>query len=935
MKKLLLIMLFLSTFASFSQGKVTGKIIDAQSGQPLSGANVVETGTSNGTIADFDGNFTINVKSNSGTLTFSFVGFLETTASYTLNNGIANVGQISMTTDTDALEEVVITASGVVDIAKDRETPVAVSTIRSEEIQEKLGSQEFPEILNNTPSIYATKQGGGFGDARINIRGFDTQNSAVLINGIPVNDMENGIVYWSNWAGLSDVASAIQVQRGLGSSKLTVSSVGGTINVITRSADRQEGGFFSGTVGNNNYIKNVASYSTGLSENGWSGSFLFSRTEGDGYVDGTEFEAYNYYIGVGYKPNDSHSFEFTLTGAPQQHNQRGFAPAISDYIQYGSNGEPRIKYNSDWGLRNGREFTFAGNFYHKPLASLNWEWDLSENSKISTSAYASFGRGGSVGSIGRINRNQSFALPKTENGLVPVDAIIAYNSGGFVPELGGVRFGYSGGGGAFQGQFVNGNNSSSQFVSDSGFINGRQNGISQRSSVNSHNWYGLISNFETNLNENLTMDFGIDLRSYTGFHYRRLVDLLGADVYVDSDNINNPYRFLTETYEPTVGNTFNVFKSIDDEEKIDYYNDGNVSWLGAFGQLEYSNETISGFVQGAISNQGFQRVDYFNYLDSDPEQESKTENILGGNIKGGVNFNIDEKNNIFANAGYYSKQPLFDAVFPSFVSNEINENLVNEKIIGTEIGYGFRTRGFRANLNLYRTSWDDRFSTISQNIDVNGTPEDSNDDIRGTANIQGIKQVHMGAEFDFTARINDVLSFNGMVSYGDWRYDGNVSAAFFDESNQPILENGQPSVGTLYLDDIKVGDAAQFTASLGTSVNILKNLKVDANYRFADKLYAEINAEDFDTPDNNGSLELPSFGLLDAGLSFSVPFMERYKTLDFRLNINNVLDKTYISESDTNFFAQPGDPTYDGIATSNRVFFGFGTTWNASVRLNF
>ncbi len=938
MKQLLLLFILVSGFTAFAQGTITGVVVDGEINAPLPGANVIEMGSNNGAVTDFDGKFNLDVAASTGTVTISYVGFVSKKMTFTLTNGKVNLGTIMLSPDADALTEVVITASGVVDIAKDRQTPVAVSTIRAEEIQEKLGSQEFPEILNNTPSIYATKQGGGFGDSRINIRGFDTQNSAVLINGIPVNDMENGVVYWSNWAGLSDVASAIQVQRGLGSSKLTVSSVGGTINVVTRSADRRQGGFFSGSVGNDNYLKNVVSYSTGLSDKGWSSSYLFSRTIGDGYVDGTEFEGYNYYIGVGYKPNDKHMFEFTLTGAPQQHNQRSFAPTIDDYIKYGSDGEPRIKYNSDWGLRNGREFSFAGNFYHKPLASLNWDWNISEKSKLSTSIYASFGRGGSVGSIGKINNKQSFQLTKTENGLVPVDDIINYNTGGFEPGLGGVRFGYSGGGGAYQGQFVNGNSSSSQFATDGSYISGRQNGISQRSSVNSHNWYGLISDFETKLTENLTLDLGIDLRTYKGFHYRRLVDLLGADAYVDSDNINNPYRFLTETYKPTAGNAFNVFSSIDDEEKIDYYNIGKVSWLGGFTQLEYVNNNVSAFIQGAVSNQGFERVDYFNYLDSDPLQESGVENILGGNVKGGINYNLDEKNNIFANAGYYSKQPLFDAVFPNFVSNEVNSDLQNEKIIGTEVGYGFRTRAFRANVNLYRTSWDDRFTTISQTIG----------DVRGTANLQGIKQVHMGAEFDFSARINEVISFNGMVSYGDWRYKGDVSATFFDESNQPVIVDGQPKVATLYLDDIKVGDAAQFTASLGTSINILENLKIDANYRFADRLYASINAADFSSQDNNGSLELPSFGLLDAGLSFNVPFLKN-QTLEFRLNVNNVLDTTYISESETNIFSSDlinrNNPdlgtyasngrVYDGVASANRVFFGFGTTWNTSVRLNF
>ena len=69
-------------------------------------------------------------------------------------------------------------------------------------------------------------------------------------------------------------------------------------------------------------------------------------------------------------------------------------------------------------------------------------------------------------------------------------------------------------------------------------------------------------------------------------------------------------------------------------------------------------------------------------------------------------------------------------------------------------------------------------------------------------------------------------------------------------------------------------------------------------------------------------------------MSFSIPSFLGEK-MTFRLNINNVLDEVYISESDTNRFAQEGDATYDGIATSNRVYFGFGRTWNASLRFDF
>jgi len=918
MRKFLLLALLLATSTIFAQGTITGTVVGSEINAPLPGANVMVVGTTIGTMTDFDGNFSLNVESTSGTIEISYIGFEKKSIKFNVTGGeTKGLGKLALNPDADALGEIVVT--GIADLAKDRQTPVAVSTIRASVIQEKLGNQEFPEILSTTPSIYATKQGGGFGDSRITIRGFDTQNSAVMINGIPVNDMENGAVYWSNWAGLSDVTTAIQVQRGLGSSKLAVSSVGGTINVVTRSADKAEGGMVKASFGNDNYLKTLASYNTGLNDNGLSASFLFSRTSGDGYVNGTEFEGYNYYIGVGYKANENHDFNFMLTGAPQQHNQRGYFTPLSSYLKYGKDGEPNEKYNPDFGYRNGKEFTFAGNFYHKPVTSLNWDWKISEKSKLSTSAYASFGRGGSIGSIGGINGNQSFALPQTADGLLPIDDIFAWNSGQEVPSF-ATREGqpiqravYSGEG-VYQGQYVNSGNGDRS----------AENGMSQRSSVNSHNWFGIISNFETELSETLTLDFGADLRSYKGFHYRRLVDLMGGDVYVSNADTNNPNRFLTETYEPTIGNTLNVFKNIDDEEKIDYNSEGLVRWAGVFGQLEYNKDNISAFVQGSVSNQGFKRVDYFEEIPAN--QETDWENIIGGNIKGGLNYNIDENHNVFGNIGYYSKQPLFDAVYPGN-RNALNEDLKNEEVFGVELGYGFRSQYFNANVNLYRTSWADRFETTSATFF-----EDTPEEIRGTANLQGITQVHQGIEFDFYGRVGNKFSWNAMLSVGDWEYKGNVDANFFDDSQNPIQGAEQ---GTLNLDGVKVGNAAQFTASLGADYEIINNLKVDATYRFADNLYASYDATDaLDNPDFE-VFELPSFGLLDLGVSYGVNLGDN--KLGFRVNMNNVTDNIYISESNTNILEgeRASDVSYDGVNTRNNVFFGWGRTWNASVSYKF
>lgn len=904
----LVVAMFLVTSTAFSQGTITGTVVDSDLG-PLPGASVIVKGTKNGTSTDFDGKFTLNVKDATGTIEVSYVGFGTKTVAFSVTGGKKDLGTITLVSD-NSLDEVVIV--GIVDIAKERETPVAVSTIKAEEIVERLGNQELPELLNATPSVYATKSGGGFGDSRINVRGFDQVNTAVLVNGVPVNDMENGRVFWSNWTGLADVASAIQMQRGLGSSKLAISSVGGTLNIVTKTTERNEGGFVGTTLGNDDYLKTIASYSTGRMENGFAFSGLFSRTAGDGYVTGTAFEGYNYFLGFGWTDeNRKHDLQFTVTGAPQVHNQRTTsffnAATIGDYLQYGT------KYNFNHGTLNGEEFNWRRNFYHKPVISLNWDWNITDDTKLSTVAYASFGRGGGTGDIGRLpgfNFASSSIFRDQSNGQVQWDKIVQYNSGNAVTFSDGNVYQRT-------------DQENGLFINDS-----RDNGISRRASINSHNWFGLLANLNTKINENLTLDVGFDARTYKGFHYRRLDNLLGADAYRDNDDVNNPNRVLTNTYSSNFGSIVNVFKDIDDEDKIDYYNIGYVRWLGIFGQLEYKKNDISAFVQFSGSNQGFSREDFFSVAVADG-QRSDWENIIGGTVKGGLNYNIDENHNVFGNAGYYSKQPLFDSVFLNF-GNDINEDVVNEKVFGVELGYGYKSEKLNVNVNLYRTSWKDRFLRISSRFDVNNTPGDTSDDEQGNTNLQGIEQIHMGVELETTYRPIDILTLRGMLSVGDWEYGGDVSGPAFDQNQDVIGENN------LFLDGVKVGNAAQTTMRLAATVEPVERLKFDLSWFRADNLYADINAEDFDEQDHQGSLQLPAYSLFDGGISYKMLVgKEKSNSINLRLNINNLFNETYLAESQTNIFADAGDETYQGINTRNKAFFGFGRTWNFSVRYNF
>ena len=869
----------LCTTVAFSQSTVKGKVMDSDMNAPLPGANVVEKGTTNGTTTDFDGNFTLTTKSNSGVIVITYVGFGSKSIAF---NGNQDLGTIKLLSD-NTLDEVVIIGSGVIDLAEGRQTPIAVSTIKAKEIQEKIGTSDITATLVNTPSVYVAGQAGGFGDSRIAVRGFGQDNTAFLLNGQPINGMEDGLMYWSNWSGMADIANAIQIQRGLGSSKLAISSVGGTVNFVTKATDKRQGGFLQTGIANDDYFKSTLGYSTGILENGWGVTAMLTHWQGDGYNDGTFGQGQNYFVSVGYKANDNHNFNFLITGAPQWHDQN-FTKSISDYL---ANGR---RFNNNWGTLNGEYMTERRNFYHKPVANLNWDWNINDNSSLSTVLYASWGRGGGTGNYGR-----SSARIRSANGQIDFDAIAQNNSN--VP--GG----------------------------DGNFGNGTAYLI--RSSMNLHSWYGLVSNFETKLSEKVTLNAGADLRTYYGTHFRQVENFLGLNSWTESR------RLRDNTHQTTGSDVFNTvtesfaanpwtatFNTMAEDQRIDYDNSERISYGGLFAQLEYATDNLTAFFQGAVSSQSHQRFDRYDYL---PQfEDSEKVNNTGYNVKAGAAYLINDDNKFYVNAGYYSRQPYHDNIYLNF-TNEINPLTQNEKILGLEAGYSFKSQYFTANLNAYRTSWKDRVTTNSRILSsdqvIGGTTVLAGTQVFTTN--EGVEQLHTGLELDVVAKPFEGFDVKGFVSVGNWEYKGDVFTTQRDEDRNVLERVGED------VDGGKVGDAAQFTAGAGFVYRVCETFSFDADWRTYDKLYSNVSAR-------KENLELPAYDLVDFGMSYKMLLgKDKSNSLNFRVNINNLFDEVYLSELRSANVANPGDTTYNGINVSNQGYFGLGRTWNLNVRYNF
>ncbi len=940
--------------ASISFAQITGKVTDASTGGALPGATVMVQGSGSGVATGLDGTFSLNGAAD-GNIVVSFIGYeTRTLAAKT------DMGSISLEPKALGLGAASIIAN-VVDIAIARETPVAVSTISPAEIAQKVGNMEFPEIMNRTPGVYATKQGGGYGDSRISLRGFDQRNTSFLINGQPVNDMENGWVYWSNWQGLTDVASGIQIQRGLGASRLAVPSVGGTVSIFTKAAQMEQGGSVFETIGNDGYAKTSISYNTGKNDNGWASSFLISQWSGDGYVNNTQGAGWTYFAAIGYEPEGSkHAMNLSVLGAGQWHHQRDVEVSIRDYDYFGEGGhelnDGKIdrRWNSNGGTLDETEFSMRRNFYNKPLATFNWDWTITENLTLNTSLYGSAGRGGGTGPRGRnynvlpyqqdlysfmfenmmdvyeldslgnqvldadgnpivigetidVEQNELNQSFRNEDGTVNYNAIIDDNQAGATPHDGSVNGNYVG---ALIGSHQWGIDADTSGTIYTG------GGMIRRASMNSHDWIGAISNLEYN-SGNLRASVGVDLRRYKGYHYRALNNLMGFDAYYSGGNRNNNGQIIETTIEASPFNNTGL-----NGPKIDYYNVGNVNWTGLNGLVEYKADDFTAVVQAGLSAQTYQREDYF---DQPGNAISEVATRNGGYVKGGANYNIDESSNVFFNAGLISRQPNFDGIFPGYANN-INEDLENEEIQSLELGYGYVGDKVTVNANVYSTNWGNRFISQGVGIVVNDSVT-----VDGSAQFSGINVQHNGFELEMNYYPMDGLKVIGMLSLGDWRYTSNFEAAVFDDQNEPVA--GQEF--TLYTEGSKVGDAAQTVANLGLDYQINPIISVDLGARYVDNLYADYSIANsaFLSEDNLGAVKLPSYSLIDLGTTARFELMGM--DASFRINVNNLLDTEYIAESNSNIHAEDGSDTWNGVDTRNFVWFGFGRTWNASLKFNF
>ena len=880
-----------------------GTVVDEE-GEPIIGASIVVTDGKPLGVTDFNGTFAVKVPENARSLTFSYVGYssLEATPK-------ADMGTITLRPSNQMLNDVVVTQS----LARTRQTPVAVSQVSRAEIDTKLGSQELPEVLNTTPGVWATKDGGGFGDAKINMRGFKSENLAVMVNGIPVNDMEGGWVYWSNWAGLGDVASNIQTQRGLGAAVLSAPSVGGTINITTQSLDAEKGGRVWYGFGNDGLNDMGIKLSTGVMKGGWAVTILGSHKWGDGYIQGTPFTSYNYFVNVSKRINDRHQLSLTAFGAPQTHDKRGNKDGLSikNYQTYAKEvmgSESPYRYNATFGYdRHGQVRSSNKNTYHKPQISLAHIWQIDKKSSLSSTVYVSLAKGGGYAGQGRGKYNGVDLSNQSWYGATDgaANTLFRCDDG---------TFDYA----AIQEMNMASTTGSNMVMSQSN---------------NSHNWYGLVSTYQNSFfDKKLNFLAGIDLRYYVGYHDNKIIDLYDGEYYIDDSSRDD----VLPQNNAAAANPEWVYEKLGVGDYVYRHYTGYTQQEGAYvqGELNLLDKKLNLVLSGSLNHVGYKRKDMFYY--DEAHGTTPWYSFMGGTAKFGVNYNIDRHNNVFGNVGYISRAPYFaNGVFLSqATSNATNPDPLNEKVFSAEIGYNFRSQIFSAALNAYYTKWMDKTSVRSGTF---YSGEHAGD--RYVMNLAGVDARHMGIEFNCTFIPVKWFEMTGMLSLGNYEWCSNAKGYFYNMQGQPIQSNGDVASGimaedhasgTLNQKGIKVGGSAQTTAAIGVTFRPWKGFRIGADWKVNARNYSDYTLS---TPGLGGVInlakpwEIPWGNQLDLNASWNFDIAGVNATLFG--NVHNLFNYNYVVDAWSNSAV---DGAWDNIYGT---FYSFGRTYSMKLRINF
>jgi hypothetical protein len=927
---LLFLGIILSTAA---QNVIKGVVVDSEKNTQLKGVAInVKNNTAN-TLTNENGVFILqNLTNGSYVLEISLKGYETQNFPVELSGSTVDLGNILLYEDLSEEED------------------LSTVTLTDDELNDDTSAADnISGLLQASRDIYLRTAAFEFSSSFFRIRGLDSENGKVLINGIEMNKLYNGRPQWSNWGGLNDVLRNQEFSNGLRASDYTFGGILGSTNINVRPSEQRTGTRISYASSNRSYThRAMATHSTGLSEDGWAFTVAASRREGrEGFVDGTLYNATSFFGSVEKKFNDKHSLSFTSITAL---NRRGkSAPQTQEVFDLRG-----IQYNSYWGTQNGKIRNSRIKEVSEPILMLNHYWDINETTSLNTNASYQTGKIGNS----RIDNNgtkvDGDALDGEGNPYI-------INLGASNPDPTyyqklpsyGLRQGYSNIY-EIQQNFVNDGqlNWNSLYNANTNANNNGNSSYVLYEDRNDDTQFTINTILNKDISDNFKLNARVQYTQLTSKNFAEIIDLLGGTGYLDADS-------FADTFDEKQNNLLNplFIAGVGDVFKYNFNLYSNV--VDGFLQGQFKFNKVDFYLATSISNTSHQRDGLFQNGGFTETSYGKSEelNFTNYGAKGGMTYKISGRHIFDINAGYLTKAPnLRNSFSNSRENNNTVENLTSEKVLSADASYVYRGPFLQAKLTGYYTKIQD--ATEISFFFADGIGGDNTAFVQEI--LSGIDKKHFGAEFGVEAQVTPTIKLKAAGNFGQYTYDNNPNLYLTTENNTRSQDagfiDGRKDFGASNLKNYKLAAGPQTAYSVGFEYRDPDYWFVSATANFFDNVYVDIApltrtsnfADDGGIPFNDYDEEIARQLLQQERFdNYMVVNMIGGKSwkignqyISLFASIGNIFDTKYKSGGfeqgrNANYRQLKEDKSLDIPVFGNKYWFGRGTTYFLSLNYRF
>jgi len=798
----LMVILFLSN-TSFGQLTITGTVYDGVTNTPISGVEINDIGGSIKAYTDKKGFFTL-ISEKEGIINLSF-----TIEGYESYFGSAN-GKISKEVDMGTIKMYPLEK-----IDEDE-----YSSLSETELSDDNESERVSSLLTSSWDIFSRTAAYNFGVARFKVRGLGNQYGNMSLNGMPMNNLDDGFVAWSIWGGLNDVMRRKQNNTSLEPSYFDFGGLAGSTNVSLMASDHWKQTRVSYAISNRSYRNRImATYSTGMQSNGWAFTLSASkRWAQEGYKLGTSYDAYGAFISIDRKINDEQVINLVALVSP---NKRGGAGGATKemYDLAGSN-----YYNSYWGWQDGKKRNSRMSNSIQPIVILKHAWKISSNTELNTSI------GMQSGQYSRTRLDWYNApdprpdyyryLPSYQREEIAQERtkqLFANND-----DLGQIDWNS-----IYEYNILGGNSILKDINYEGDISNERFSNYVLQAQHRDPLKFAFNTNLQTTLSESTSFYGGLTYVNQKTHHYQELVDLLGGTFYINRDKFaERDFPNDRDKIQYDLNNPDRIVRIGDD---YGYNYDINTSIIKGWGKALVSLDKIDAYAALELSSTSFFREGYYKSGKFPVNSLGKGEvhSFLDYGLKSGLTYKLNGRNYIYANGLIMTKAPYArGAYLSSRTRDQIVDDLKSENILSGELAYVYKSPKLTMKAVSYYTTINDK--TVTRSFYHDGQ--------RSYVNyiMTGINEVRLGSELSAEVKITPALSISGVAALGQYLYNSRPKATIAQDNTSEVLTDR-----TVYIDKYRLPGTPQKAMSLGLRYSSPKYWFATLSFNYFDDIWLD------------------------------------------------------------------------------------------------